>query len=361
MSHYSHHQARQQRRRRKDTAWVFALVRTAVSMTLLAAAAIWLDVPEKLREKTAAWRGETAPRAEEARTPVQSVLPQASAASAPAGSEQPSRAPSVPERPVARPAPAVGTRSDAPGGIEPSNRSTEVAPGRVTRGNGSWLVPLSRDTTQREAEERQDPERYQQTVVLDLSKKSTLITDDEIKAINAASPGPTVLRFSGASVPHVIEPAGGQVVAEKPVDVLLPDHPNVRIRVELENVGGRLRVRVSPQMTFSKGSVLPFMKSRVKALSYKTRKNAAGVVDRAVAARDELERIKAWLATPGVKVLQTRIEARTRAGVLERQLPELEAAAKNAQGDVALLESLESLADSLDQSGKLVLAWELAQ
>ncbi len=343
MSTYSDLQNRRRRQRRKQASWIFFFIRNFLSMALLVGGAIWLDVPEKFQEKLADWRH--LPRNPVVDNPVVDIaspvthLQTARSDDRPAKEHAYKKSLRQPQPNEKQPLKRLAVDPVMADSLPVSNRNVQSILNQDVRDEKDDPVVGSEDFLHVEIEFSKKLMNYK----LEIDPEANL--DDQVVRIQS---------LRGVDIRYEIVPASGIVSRQQPIDVLFNEYPNARLHVTLKKIGSIVRLQIAPQMNLGTGNPFPLTHKRLKSITHKTRQNADQIFAQLSAARGEKQSLEVWIASPTLKSLKARGEARARVVQLEKiVLPQLEMASKDTPRDIDLLLKLDQLIKQLDNRAVL--------
>ncbi len=155
-------------------------------------------------------------------------------------------------------------------------------------------------------------------VLLDLTQAETFVALPP-----ALVPAHTTLRdLQAHRAPSTcrLRPADGEVRHGRPVDIVLDEKLDVRIRVSLVTRGDRLAVRIAPLVGVAAGNPLGFTADRLRRASWSLQRQVRDLQRQVAAARREQERVAQYLETRDNKPLDLYKAARQRYKSLTRQI-----------------------------------------
>jgi len=162
------------------------------------------------------------------------------------------------------------------------------------------------------------PRRVTKKVLLDLSKKETLVVmpseADRRKTHIAA------LEVAHLPAAYHLVPKNGIVRLGQPVCVVLAEPPAVRIQLSLVQRSTDLVLKIEPQVILEQIGPVDLTQERIERAARTFNRQAREFTRRLTASQREHQQIDAWLASPGNKPLELVKEARSRLRILERQI-----------------------------------------
>jgi hypothetical protein len=188
-------------------------------------------------------------------------------------------------------------------------------------------------------------ERSDHRVVLDLTRKETLVT----LATGQAEQGVEVeIRevIRGPSSYRLV-PTGGVVRVGQSVDIVFDEAPNVCIRVALVTRGKELAIRIAPLVSTAKAGAVEFTIDRVRRSAGLFQRRVRAYEKQIVRMRQEYRDIETWLAIPGNKPLDLVKSVRTRQKLLQRDLVAHERELPTLQARYQVVQELARLADRI--------------
>lgn len=339
MSIADEYRDRGRRQRRDNIRWVAYLIRVVLSSAVILVISIALDVPDKVRQKVAAWRqGEQVP------PQVSEPEPQRPR---PVQKTDVRQEKKQPDRSIAARQRQRDVRLRTP------EQTADPEPARQPEDAlQNPFPPVTARPQERSLETLLDPaasidENAGQMVSLDLSKNTTKVPLDELFPGAALNPHIKLLALRDVTLHYELDPSDGIVHAQRTVNIQFPELPNVRIQVAVVRTGNRRFLSFSPQLAQGLDKPLPLTLSKARRIGLQTRRTMATMDSQLAQAKQEKESLQTWLQSRVGKTLQARGNARTRVTVLSKQIPKMETALEAGKKELELIVAMEKLVNQL--------------
>jgi hypothetical protein len=188
------------------------------------------------------------------------------------------------------------------------------------------------------------PQKIRRVITLDLSKSISRAMFAEAADVDEAQV--RVEDVTGLDTPWEMRPLDGVVRKGHPVDIVLKDYPDIRIRLSLS--AKSVAVEATPEVDIGQSKKIPLTQQRIKQYLLFLNKELAKVSQPLSEAKTTSQNIEAWLKDPGSKPKQLKETRQQQLNVLKNQiiLP-LDQKATDAQARVDTMQRISQLVEQI--------------